>query len=206
MRYTVSDIRTAQRPPWRLNKSLLEVLAVVVNVGHYFNSNSTPDSDTRVVWEAHKVVIRGVLIKHGSRLKRQRTAQLNSLLHKLQTLELTHKQTPTRQLGIELDTVRTQVTDLLHFKAKAALQICRKKIGVRQQMRAAISPSTTSTKASILHTTHHIPHRTESFPTPTHCAGVQILLQLPVQTDHDSTHPGHDIRKHNYFPHALPTS
>lgn len=106
-----------------------EVLAdVVKEIGHYFDSNSTPDCNTGVVWEAHKAVIMGVLIKHGSRLKQQRTAQLTSLLDKLQTLETNHKQILTRQLGIELDTVCTQVTDLLRFKAKAALQICRRKI------------------------------------------------------------------------------
>lgn len=39
-----------------------------------------------------------------------------------------HKQTQTRALTTELDTVRAQITDLLTFKAKAALQIFRKKI------------------------------------------------------------------------------
>lgn len=117
-----------QRPVWQLNESLLqdpEVLAdVIKELGHYFNTNVTPDSDARVVWEAHKAVIRGVFIKHGTRLKRVRTAQLNSLLTKLQTLETSHKTAPTRLLGIELDTVRSQITDILQFKAKAALQIC----------------------------------------------------------------------------------
>lgn len=130
-RYAISDIHARHKSPWRLNESLLQDLEtleeMVAETRHYFDSNSTPDSDSGVVWEAHKAVIRGVLIKHGSRLK-QRTAQLNQLLQKLQKLETDHKQTPIRLLGTELDTVRTQITDLLHFKAKAALQVCKRKV------------------------------------------------------------------------------
>lgn len=97
---------------------------MVRELGHYFSTNTRPDSDVGVVWEAHKAVVRGLLIKHGARLKKERTAQLNRLLAKLQVLETTHKATPNRQTGAELDVVRTQITDLLHFKAKAALQTC----------------------------------------------------------------------------------
>lgn len=110
MRYALSDMYKAQRKPWRKNESLLqdpEVLAdVVKEIGHCFHTNSTFESDMGVVWEAHKAVVRGVLIKHGSRIKRPRTAQLTSLLHKLQTLETRHKQTPSRQLDNDLDTTR----------------------------------------------------------------------------------------------------
>lgn len=131
LKYALSDFHKAQRMPWKLNESLLqdpEVLADVrKEIGHYFHTNNTSDSDAGVVWEAYKVVVQGILIKHGSRLKRQRSAQLPSLLNKLQTLETRHKQTPSRQLRNYLDTTRKQIIDLLHFKAKAALQICHKK-------------------------------------------------------------------------------
>lgn len=80
-----------------------------------------------MVWEAHKAVIRGVLIRHGARLKKARTKQLDALLVRLQTLEASHKATPTRQLGGELDTVRSQITDLLQYSAKAAIQVCWRK-------------------------------------------------------------------------------
>lgn len=74
MRYALLDTQARQWPPWRLNESLLqdpEILAdVVKEVVHYFDTNITPDSDNGVVWKAHKAVIRGVLIKHGSKLKR----------------------------------------------------------------------------------------------------------------------------------------
>lgn len=72
---------------------------MVKEINHYFQTNITPDSDTGVVWEAHKAVIRGVLIRHGARLKKARTKQLDALLVRLQTLEASHKATPTGSLG-----------------------------------------------------------------------------------------------------------
>lgn len=132
MRYALTDFHRGQRKPWRLNESLLqdpETLADITReITHYFQANTSSDGDTGLVWEAHKAVIRGVLIKHGARLKKMRTEQMTLLINKLQTLETSHKQNQTRQIGAELDTIRMQIKDLLHFKAKAALQISRKKV------------------------------------------------------------------------------
>lgn len=132
LKYALTDVQNRQRKPWRLNESLLqnpEVLAdVTKEIGHFFQTNDTMDSDMGVIWETHKAVIRGILIKHGSRIKSQRTAQLTSLLSKLQQLETKHKQTQTGPLESELNITRKQITDLLQFKAKATLPICRKKV------------------------------------------------------------------------------
>lgn len=132
MRYALTDFYRGQRKPWRLNESLLqdpEILADITrDITNYFRTNTTSDSGTGLIWEAHKAVIRGTLIKHSARLKRLRMAQLTSLLDKLRALELSHKQSPTGPLKAELDTIRTQVTDLLTFEAKAALQITRRKV------------------------------------------------------------------------------
>lgn len=91
MSYALSDDTTARNGTWRLNESLLQeqdvVAEVVKEIGHYFHTNDTADSDTGTVWEAHKAVIRGVLIKHGARIKHQRTTQLASLLGTLQAVE-----------------------------------------------------------------------------------------------------------------------
>lgn len=132
MKYALADYFRGQRNPWRLNESLLqnpEVVAdVTTEITQYFHTNTTADGNGGLIWEAHKAVIRGVLIKHGARLKRQRTAQLTTLLTELRSLERDHKQTPNRARGSELDMVRTQITDLLQYKEKAALQISRKRI------------------------------------------------------------------------------
>lgn len=115
---------------WRLNESLLQDKDVLEDVtkelDFYFSTNDTPDCDPGIIWEAHKAVIRGVLIKHGTRIKRKRMEQLNLLLEELTTLECRHKQDMSPSLEKDLIVKRTQISDLLHFKAKAALQTCRK--------------------------------------------------------------------------------
>lgn len=72
------------------------------------------------------MVIRGMLIKHGARIKRKRSEQLKLLLEDLAILELHHKWAQTPSLERDLLAKRTQVLDLLQYKAKAALQVCRK--------------------------------------------------------------------------------
>lgn len=88
LRYALSDCSTAQMKPWRQNERLLQntevQIEVVKEMAHHFQKNDTRDSDAGLIWETLKAVIRGILIKHGSRLKQQRTMQLTSLLSKLQ--------------------------------------------------------------------------------------------------------------------------
>lgn len=95
MQYALTDYFRGQRKPWRLNESLLQNPEVVADVTkeitHYFHTNTSADGDGGLIWEAHKAVIRGVLIKHGARLQRQRTAQLTLLFDKLHSLETKHR-------------------------------------------------------------------------------------------------------------------
>lgn len=81
--YALTDNFTSKSRIWRLNESLLQEEEVrkdvVGELDCFFQTNDTPDSNPGIVWEAHKVVICGVLIKHGSRIKRQHTAQMASL-------------------------------------------------------------------------------------------------------------------------------
>lgn len=78
---------------WRLNESLLQTPKIQDNVARelttYFQLKDTPGSDPGMVCEAHKAVIRGILIKHGSRLKKVREAQITKLLEDIQALEKT---------------------------------------------------------------------------------------------------------------------
>lgn len=98
----------------------------MTELNQYFQTNDTADCDPGILWEAHKSVMRGVLIKHGARFKREREKQLLMLSDKTRDLELKHKSNQTSSLETELLTVRRQVVDLLQYKAKAALQFCRK--------------------------------------------------------------------------------
>lgn len=127
--YALHDSMTTKINQWRLNGSLLQDKDVQEDITKelncYYRTNDTPDCDPGIIWEAHKAVIRSVLIKHGARIKRKLTEQLKSLLTDLAALELLHIRTQTPSLERNF-VKRTQITDILLFKAKAALQICRK--------------------------------------------------------------------------------
>lgn len=113
---------------WKLNENLLQDPAVLEDVlrevtcffSVLFN---TPECAPGMIWEAHKAVIRGVLIKHDVRIKRERDANLTSLITDIYWLETLHKHAPTPDLDWDLLTSRRQVTGLLLYKAKRAIQI-----------------------------------------------------------------------------------
>lgn len=69
---------------WRLNESLLQNPTVLTDVtkelNQYFLANDIDNCDPGILWEAHKSVIRGVLIKHGAHFKMEREKQLLLLL------------------------------------------------------------------------------------------------------------------------------
>lgn len=46
----------------------------------YFTENSTGEVGKAFVWEGHKAVVRGELISQGSRLKKAREGNLQTLL------------------------------------------------------------------------------------------------------------------------------
>lgn len=128
--YALQDSLSIRSTQWRLNESLLQDTDVpedvIKELGFYFKINDTPECDPGIVWEAHKTVIRGVLIKHRARIKHKCSEQLKLLHEELATLELRHKRVQTLSLERDLLAKRTQIVDLLQYKAKAALQICRK--------------------------------------------------------------------------------
>lgn len=75
-----------------------------------------------MVWEAHKTVIRGILIKHGSIQKKKREKQTRDLLEEIQVLEMQHKKTHLPSAGRDLGHLRRQLTEILSFKAKDIIQ------------------------------------------------------------------------------------
>lgn len=117
--YVFSEMHSSGTRVWKLNESLLQTPEILVEVTRelqYFQMNDQRDCDPGILWEAHKVVIRGVLIKHGARIKKQRTEKLESLLSEIHTLESRLKQDPTLELERDLMALRRQVTYLLRYK------------------------------------------------------------------------------------------
>lgn len=58
---------------WRRDESLLAdhttLAEVKQELSYYFSTNSMDDCDHVLLWEAHKPMMRGILIKHGTSLK-----------------------------------------------------------------------------------------------------------------------------------------
>lgn len=84
---------------WRLNENLLNdplVLKDVTQTVRSFQECHVNDCTTLPTqWEALKCVVRGVPIKHGSRLKKMKYAAIQSLLTDVHELEHKHKITKT---------------------------------------------------------------------------------------------------------------
>lgn len=87
----------------------------------YFYINRNSVDNPLVVWEAHKPVVRGVLIRIGSRLKREHTRQTDELLSRLHSLECSHKASLARSTYQDLLTVREELRTLLFHKTKQKL-------------------------------------------------------------------------------------
>uniref|UniRef100_A0A8C5WKN8 Endonuclease/exonuclease/phosphatase domain-containing protein n=1 Tax=Leptobrachium leishanense TaxID=445787 RepID=A0A8C5WKN8_9ANUR len=83
------------RSPWRLNESLMSRPEVVEDVQrtleNYFKENTTPDVNPLTIWQAHKTVVRGVLIKWGSYFKKQNSSHRLTLLHQIHQATTLHK-------------------------------------------------------------------------------------------------------------------
>uniref|UniRef100_A0A8C5P8P1 Reverse transcriptase domain-containing protein n=1 Tax=Leptobrachium leishanense TaxID=445787 RepID=A0A8C5P8P1_9ANUR len=81
--------------PWRLNESLLSRPEVAEDVKctlkNYFKENSTPDVSPLTLWQAHKTVVRGVLIKWGSHYKKLNATHRLTLLRQIHQVTTLHK-------------------------------------------------------------------------------------------------------------------
>lgn len=75
-------------------------------------------------WESLKCVLRGVLIKHGSRLKKEASFKLQKLLSELHDLESFHKSTHLDADLRELTHVSHEILQLMEQKHKCFKQMC----------------------------------------------------------------------------------
>lgn len=95
----VMELRISQTqrktPLWRINEDLLSDEGVIQRVEEelkqYFRINETGDVSGAVVWEAHKVYIRGILIKEGARKKKERNNRMGNLTTEIFNIEQEHK-------------------------------------------------------------------------------------------------------------------
>lgn len=124
-----TSINCPQKFCWRLNASLLvdpNIQSQIQNsLTNYFQTNNTPDISPLTIWEAHKSVIRGELIKWDSWKKKEREKNINDLVLKITNLELIHKHSQAQQMDQELTQTRKTLQNLLDSKAKRSLFLRR---------------------------------------------------------------------------------
>uniref|UniRef100_A0A803JIX0 exodeoxyribonuclease III n=1 Tax=Xenopus tropicalis TaxID=8364 RepID=A0A803JIX0_XENTR len=114
---------------WRLNESLLrdkDCISDLKSELKFFKEVHAPDTTHPVIkWEALKAVLRGVLIKHGSRHKRAQSQLITDLTQKISKLEQLHKNSLTENTLTELTTTRELLKAELNKKSTYALQKCK---------------------------------------------------------------------------------
>lgn len=124
------ELLSSSRPLiyWRLNKSLLQdtvtLSELTMELKHYFETNISSDSDPMTVWEVQKHVMRGILIKHGARLKCAREGEILRLATEIHILGITHKQSQAQATLSQLTALQEQLKTLALSKAKAKLVKC----------------------------------------------------------------------------------
>uniref|UniRef100_A0A8C5Q824 Reverse transcriptase domain-containing protein n=1 Tax=Leptobrachium leishanense TaxID=445787 RepID=A0A8C5Q824_9ANUR len=108
--------RYTNRPPWKLNESLLSDPAIEKDLEQimteYFDLNATPDMSADILWLAHKAVLRGACIKWASHLNKTRRTDRVQLLTQIQHLSRVNKLDPSAtNLGL-LSAAQAQLTEL----------------------------------------------------------------------------------------------
>lgn len=68
-----TNMKNSQGEQWRVNESILQdnkaIEEIKREIQAYFEINNTEDIPGTTLWEVHKCVIRGILIKLGARKK-----------------------------------------------------------------------------------------------------------------------------------------
>lgn len=105
---------------WVLNESLLakeeNLNHIKTHLENYFKENILNNNCDPLVWEAHKSVIRGILIQIGSKEKRLQNKEIEETLGKIQKLERLHKASLCKKVEVELSQLRLKVKEILDIK------------------------------------------------------------------------------------------
>uniref|UniRef100_A0A8C5MVW3 Reverse transcriptase domain-containing protein n=1 Tax=Leptobrachium leishanense TaxID=445787 RepID=A0A8C5MVW3_9ANUR len=112
----VRPLASGSSGQWKLDPLLLLKKGVRKAVGSALDSylllNDTPDVSIHTLWNAHKAVIRGVLISQAAYHKRVKLQDIVTLQTDLRRLELRHKRVPTDDTLAQLNRVRADLNGL----------------------------------------------------------------------------------------------
>ncbi|CAH2252517.1 Hypothetical predicted protein [Pelobates cultripes] len=102
---------------WRLNEALLLDLDTKEQtqqaLEQYFRENDSPETSPISIWEAHKSVIHGVLIRIASRKRKAFMHEMVDLYQLISTLERQHKRSQLNAVYGELMEHRRKLKDLI---------------------------------------------------------------------------------------------
>ncbi|KAM9313358.1 RNA-binding protein FXR2 [Gastrophryne carolinensis] len=90
------------------------------------HENNTPDVTRMTQWEAHKCVVRGLLIRRGAYLKKEREKQVALLLQELRSLETRHKQSLDPAPSAKLIKLRETLRDISFVKVRGQIARSRR--------------------------------------------------------------------------------
>lgn len=60
---------------------------ISTHLQEFFTLNNLPETNPCTLWNTHKAFVRGLLIKLGSRAKKQYNAKVDKLISEIQSLE-----------------------------------------------------------------------------------------------------------------------
>ncbi|CAH2284470.1 Hypothetical predicted protein [Pelobates cultripes] len=102
---------------WRLNEALLLDPGTKDQIRQaleqYFGENDTPEASPISVWEAHKSVLRGTLIRIASQKRKAFMQEMVDLYRSISTLERQHKRSQLNAVYGELMEHRRRLKDLI---------------------------------------------------------------------------------------------
>lgn len=115
---------------WRLNDYLLQDKVVEAEIrrdlSFFFQENRSIDTSPMIIWETHKAFVRGILIKHGARKKRERSKKVLDLVRQIEVLELKHKRRREEKDHAQLQILREKLKELNLSSARSTLARTRR--------------------------------------------------------------------------------
>lgn len=87
----------------------------------YFKDNDPKDPPLAIRWDAHKAIVRGVLINLASQAKREQIRNVSTITEELHLLSTQHKQNPTPAALHRINLLGTDLTQIMSDKASFAL-------------------------------------------------------------------------------------
>lgn len=80
----------------------------------FFSLNKDSVTNSPLLWNAHKAVVRGIFIKLGAHEKKKQAEKMNSLIELICKIEQSNKARPNKDDSAHLRTLREDLRNYLH--------------------------------------------------------------------------------------------